>query len=125
MSHFHRKISRKSALECEGVKLPFRREISNIFFLFFGDLSVFLGQKKQSEDLFDYFKYMKVNVFGNVSKDSHFLGLQNSLNFHRFANATNTNSQVPLMHHHLLVSDYFEISNIQKSTQLMTLPKNF
>ena len=60
MSHFHRKISRKSALECEGVKLPFRREISNIFFLFFGDLSVFLGQKKQSEDLFDYFKYMQV-----------------------------------------------------------------
>ena len=52
-----------------------------------------------------------------------FLNLLDSFDLHRLANATNANSDVPLMHYHFLIPDDASVSNVQESKQLATLFK--
>ena len=51
----------------------------------------------------------------------HSLRLYEFLDFHSFANATDSNGEVPLVYHHFLIANLPGVSHIQESSQLSTL----
>ena len=93
-----------------------------------------------SRDLGKYMRNCKVDIailkdkkrWGQNSRETtlasilsesmiHSLRLYEFLDFHSFANATDSNGEVPLVYHHFLIANLPGVSHIQESSQLSTL----